>query len=593
MAGEKKGKAYEALVHVALLDLVDARKLEGPLHWNVTPKTMSIEPDFMTGNDPNNPKTVLLLNHSGSSKESEKKMWRNLGELVEAKTVLPDVSRVYCLTFGFIKTDLEPIQQHAFDQFVWVRQATHPWANDLDAFITDCVPNFPKGKDTQTDFMRDNLKNASAKAKSAYQALKSLLETLYKANSVALDKMWADHRARKIPSAPGARNTYVRRGTSKARIFEDINIAYQLYSGLVIDADNVPRYIYDLGFATTLTVNSKGIAKPVDTEIANAVKLLPYNVFSRLVNLLHSDKVTEYVNSLRNLDRYGAIADYVSNEFYNLIDPKNLANVFRDIHNDPNSVNLPSKNPSSWPPNSVWLMEFLFDLVRAHHNSGNSFGIAQLGREVIQAGFGSVADLNSANQFGGGFGLSAWIARKPNSGFKNDLIDGVAHVFSAHLSAMGNTGTRNALLGIRDSAAKSLIEAKLVTYKMYEPLWELIKYGVTGVKKTSISSCFGEAGGSSGRAGHTSLAKKNHTLINWQSCSDAGRDHKKKELCGRAIGVRYHWNGKDFVRRPGIQKMILVLDGTWKQADLNALLRAGWDEIYYPDEMDQLAKAIV
>jgi hypothetical protein len=52
-------------------------------------------------------------------------------------------------------------------------------------------------------------------------------------------------------------------------------------------------------------------------------------------------------------------------------------------------------------------------------------------------------------------------------------------------------------------------------------------------------------------------------------------------------------DGKAFIRRPGIQKMILVLDGTWKQADLNALLRAGWDEIYYPDEMDQLAKAIV
>ena len=39
--------------------------------------------------------------------------------------------------------------------------------------------------------------------------------------------------------------------------------------------------------------------------------------------------------------------------------------------------------------------------------------------------------------------------------------------------------------------------------------------------------------------------------------------------------------------------MILLLDGTWRQADLNSLLRAGWDEIFYPDEMDQLAKSIV
>ncbi len=89
------------------------------------------------------------------------------------------------------------------------------------------------------------------------------------------------------------------------------------------------------------------------------------------------------------------------------------------------------------------------------------------------------------------------------------------------------------------------------------------------------------------------LALIKHTFVNWQSAYGSHTNDKKKELCGRAIGLRYHWNGKAFVPRPGVQKMILVLDGTWKQADLNALLRAGWDEIYYPDEMDQLAKAII
>ena len=77
--------------------------------------------------------------------------------------------------------------------------------------------------------------------------------------------------------------------------------------------------------------------------------------------------------------------------------------------------------------------------------------------------------------------------------------------------------------------------------------------------------------------------------IVWQSCTDSGRDHKKKELCGRAPGLRYHWNGKGFVARPGIKKLVLLLDGTWRDEDLKALLRAGWDEIFYPDEMDRLA----
>jgi hypothetical protein len=85
----------------------------------------------------------------------------------------------------------------------------------------------------------------------------------------------------------------------------------------------------------------------------------------------------------------------------------------------------------------------------------------------------------------------------------------------------------------------------------------------------------------------------NRSFIKWQSAHGSHTNDKKKELSGRAIGLRYHWSGSEFVRRPGLRKMILVLDGTWKQADLNALLRAGWDEIFYPDEMDQLAKAIV
>lgn len=38
---------------------------------------------------------------------------------------------------------------------------------------------------------------------------------------------------------------------------------------------------------------------------------------------------------------------------------------------------------------------------------------------------------------------------------------------------------------------------------------------------------------------------------------------------------------------------ILLLDGTWNQKDIETLTYAGWDEIFYPDEMDKLKAAIV
>lgn len=36
-----------------------------------------------------------------------------------------------------------------------------------------------------------------------------------------------------------------------------------------------------------------------------------------------------------------------------------------------------------------------------------------------------------------------------------------------------------------------------------------------------------------------------------------------------------------------------IIDGTWTQKNLNALVAAGWDEIYYPDEIDKLKDSVL
>src|SRR5438105_11464609 len=88
MAGERKGKTYEALVMVALEELKRRGKLHGEIFWNQKPAAMTIEPDLTIGEDPNEPSIVLLITHSGIAANSNMKFWRNLAELVEAKTVL-------------------------------------------------------------------------------------------------------------------------------------------------------------------------------------------------------------------------------------------------------------------------------------------------------------------------------------------------------------------------------------------------------------------------------------------------------------------------------------------------------------------------
>ena len=87
----------------------------------------------------------------------------------------------------------------------------------------------------------------------------------------------------------------------------------------------------------------------------------------------------------------------------------------------------------------------------------------------------------------------------------------------------------------------------------------------------------------------------NNTLINWQSAHGSHTNDKRKELCGRGPALRYSWDTKKkaFIRRPSAERLFLIVDGTWGQSDLDALVHAGWDEIFYPDEMDRLVKAIV
>ncbi|MHA7816160.1 MAG: hypothetical protein ACX93N_06770 [Pseudohaliea sp.] len=583
MAGEKKGKAYEALVHVALEQLVATKKLAGPLHWNVTPKDMSIEPDFMTGADPDDPKTILLLNHSGSAKESEKKMWRNLGELVEAKTVLPTMPRVYCLTFGIIKTDLEPIQQHAFDQFVWVRQATHSWANELDAFVSGCVLTFPTGKDNQTEFMREELKRSSATAKSAYRKLKALLDAMYKAKSVALDNMWTDHRARAIPAAPGARNTSLRRGISKLNLFPDIRAAHKAFmSNSMLGPDAASLQVLDL-----VVKRPAGIFPSLDPEVKSACALVSEAEAVAICDKkTHTEGFVSQADKVKNISLLAVLVQWCNSNWTKLSTASGMKAVLQAQHKDPSrGLTIPM---GCSPPTQIWIMDVIGAVLRGAAGLNQGFGLSSFTKHK-----------NANSKKIGNMPVGDWCARFMTGYFTRrrgfiapaEAIDFVAQALSeAAKLAAAQTVSANVIVSAY--IAKEF-EAVYLTHRGFEPIWTLLKYHQKDLKKVSISTCFAESANINSQAGRTTLAQVNSTLINWQSCSDAGRDHKKKELCGRAIGLRYHWNGKAFVRRPGIQKMVLVLDGTWRQNDLKSLLRAGWDEIFYPDEMNHLAKAIV
>ncbi len=590
MAGEQKGKAYEAFTKAALESLQKRGVFKGDIFWDEKADGMTIVPDLTIGPDKDHPHTVILINHSGSAKESEKKGWRNMGELAEVKILLPTAPRVFNLAFdSVIKENLKKAQAASFDGQLIVGDLKY--GNELQSWIDDNLGSFPKDKHEKVSFIIDQA-NTDKKLRRLLIAFTTDIEALLKKKAPQeLEQVWVMERKRTPGRAPRARDTFVRRGLSKLLIFEDLDVALRLFSGKRVKADEVPEYAYELGLATRFTSGSSGIAKPADGEIVNAVTTLGDSATKMVLGNAPVSELSAWLVSLRNSGHMLAIRDYLICEYADLTSPGTLFKRLVELHAKPNSLIHPKMAPLNWPPRSVWLFEVLMEIPKLLNEDPTSYGYAQMERECEKLqGMPKAGDPIYRTTIPG------WVHRRAGSAVDSRVLQGVSMVLAKHLAS---TSAKSLSSVLSDEHLKgyfnNLIEAKLCTYRMFEPLRLLIESAVAGTAKDSIRSCFGEKAGLPGQATKTTLLRKGKTLINWQSASDAGRDHKKKELCGRAVALRYSWDAKHkkFIPRPGVEKLILVVDGTWRREDLLALARAGWDEIFYPDEMDKLATAIV
>jgi len=247
--------------------------------------------------------------------------------------------------------------------------------------------------------------------------------------------------------------------------------------------------------------------------------------------------------------------------------------------------------PDNWPPRSVWLFELLLEIPKLIADDPTSYGYAQLERDCEKIkGMPRAGDPIYRTTIPG------WVHRRTGVVVPTKILSGITVVLARILSTVGVKGLPQLLSPEKlRGYSENIIEAKLCTYRGFEPLRLLIEDSVPGTNVEQIRSCFGEKAKLPGQATKTTVLRKHKTLINWQSAHASHTNDKKKELCGRAVALRYSWDvkAKKFIKRPNVEKLILLLDGTWKREDLLALARAGWDEIFYPDEMEKLAKAIV
>ena len=611
MAGERKGVTYEAFVKIALDELVRKGKLTGHVFWNEKPDAMTIEPDFTVGPDKDHPTHVFLVTHSGAAGNSHMKFWRNIGELAEAKVRLRRPAHVFTVVFDSVmKEDLKALQAAAFDGQLFAGGST--FGRQLLSWVAANSPGLPRDAGEKVAAIRAAMqdKTRTDNPKPLVDNLVWELGKLVRTTRTELDDLWSMERKRPAGHAPAARDTFLRRGGGKLLLLEhpdDIDSTGSFKK-------SVPRAL--VAALKTMGLAGDSIAGPriTDPQILWAVRSLPKEALATLHKARSLNRVAEWVESLVGLAGTKEQLSYVSKHWSDL---RTAAGLFRHLqrcHDNPNKL-----CPSAVPVDSkrVWLFHMVVEWIKLAGGTRTGYGLAVLvedlnrlsSNKAHRAAVRSILsrepiwnDRNTVDR-----GLRDWHSASTTEGFSfsEDSLARVADVLAERLRGCPKPDPTKDAQRMTQAIVQTTLEAKLLTYRNFKPFEvlldrELAKAGMTGTLEVAVRACFAEAASDAGAllnplSSGTTVMRVKSTFINWQSAHDSHTNDKRKELCGRAPALRYSWDTKKqaFVRRPSTERLYLIVDGTWDQSDLDALTRAGWDEIFYPDEMDKLVKAIV
>ena len=541
MAGEKKGKTYEAIVKIALDRLATKGAFKGAVFWNERPAGMTIEPDFTIGPDKDHPTHAFLVTHSSAAGNSHMKFWRNMGELAETKSALTVVPDVYGIAFDSeIKEDLISVQGAAFDGQLVVGQRSY--GDTLTAWVDEHVDSLPVNAAEKADAI-DGWAKTDATVRNLIDALVKDLAHVLAARQPALDQLWLQHRTRPRTVAPTARDTFYRRGFTKAMVL-----------GLP-PGQLVKPLAGDWGWAVPLGLARKGISnyRVVDEELLWLARSPLKDVDpAKWPGSFVSQGFRDQVQKVRSVSLLSEFQAYV---LRHLADLKRAAGIKRHLlalHADPASgLSLPPGVPA---PTNVWLFDYVGALLKAKAKRAQAFGYSA---------FSSHPQANSSTV--GSMNVGTWCTCFMNQFFNRKAgfvppsaaIDFVAEVLSETLTNFSVSTISGLAHEIQERYVAKELVAVLFTHRGFDPIGALLRSRpeLAHATEERIQAGFAERCLDTGRSASTGVLRIGSTLINWQSATEEGRDHKKKELCGRAPALRYAWDRTrgTFVVRPGVK----------------------------------------
>lgn len=554
MAGENRGKVLEALVRHSIEPLRGTRfPCNSEVVWDKPVAPLAWKPDIYIPPSSRFGGLLVLVTFAGSETDSRQKFWRNLAEFFDAKQKVPSISGVCVIAGARVREKQLQTQKHIFDAVFQFEDHAKP------AELRRWLSLLALGSRTP-----DALLDGVAKLASAEQGFCKVCTVLTKAigDGLAcaplLDPSFWQVRAPAARMPPTARNTHYRRGVSKAILFTSDEIA-ALRRGSALQRH--PRHDALLE-ARILRKSLRGLVL-VDEDVRFALQNVPD------LSAVIDEGVTEVGRSSRDrlwdLGKLHTALEWCAQNWGLVGTPNRLES------------RLKAQQPKDGPPGHS-----VYQALKATL----ALRMGRQGQEWIEDVADRSGEMRSI--------LVGLILPRFERGAAVLPLH-VAQAVSISLARRCASVEPLSATEIKDAIKASIsaeVEARLVCHGI-DPvevmLHRWLRRHSVGYEPGRLPSGLAERlGYSENDLGTRGILVAQRHFIHWKSASDDGRDHKVKELYARAFqGIRT-WAGNHYKLRKRPERSILVVDGTWKQEDLIALVHAGWNAVLYPDQLDDL-----
>lgn len=574
MADEILGGLYEMLVLVALEDHARVLQRGEAVFWHMAPPGVAIEPDLTIGVEHARPRIILLVSHTNAERASEKKFWRNIGEYVDTRLALGSKVLVSNIVFDSgQKRRLAAASLALFDSFLEVDRT--PYGAELVAFCTTLASNrsFRNASETaRLPIVRQSLRGAQ-RASAAVSRLGRELEGLVRQSAGRTN--WpsafaAASKGRPRRRLPTPRQTSLRRGLGRLLpIADEKELREVVQSVRKGSAYPWPAYFEPLG----LTGPSLKGRVVKDREVRWPASALPEDAIANLWRLARrsSRALLQACKGIERIENTAVFHRFVVSRYADLCRHTRLRRALLDCYANPGSVLGVKMDVKDAAHQNLWLFDYVMQIIKAQTGKQQGYGYTRLAAEC---GFRFEIAATA------GVVLSPFLQRaKP---LKPELLDGIATALARRLSLVGLDWVRANEALVATFALRGLFEDKIYKISAFDPLGDLLKVALDGraaVEHPRHPTFLTEFAGPG--AASCYVIKCRDVALMWQTAHGGHCNDKTKELLGRAAMLAA-------LASPEIKKIGLLIDGDWTQKHLDSLVSAGYDGVFYPDELDEL-----